>query len=91
MQRAEKREAEEEEEEEAGVGGGGEEGGEVGGRWWWWWGVGRTETAGVNPSTHTHTHTSSQQSAPLSTTYGNWKAHLLVPYHSTLLRENYCS
>lgn len=50
-------------------------------------GVGQTGTAGVNPSTHTSPH----HSAPLNATRRHGEAHLLVLYHSALLKENYRS
>ena len=66
---------------------GGGSGGGGGGGGWLGVGVGQTGTAGVNPSTHT----SPQHSAALNATHGHGEAHLLVLYHSALLKENYCS
>lgn len=47
----------------------------------------RQEQQGLNPSTHTSPH----HSAPLNATRRHGEAHLLVLYHSALLKENYCS
>lgn len=64
-----------------GLGGGG---GEAGGGGWCWT---VRNSRGQTPSTRT----SLRRSAPLHATRRHGGAHLLVLYHSALLKENYCS